>query len=127
MQRHPLGALFLMALVVIAKPAFSRGTGSRAEDLTGRPLVELFDPADRPAFERMLRAAMRGEHPEPAEARLRTERGDIRTVQWSSVLLRDAEGRIRHLHYGGRLTPRFEGGESLETLRAAAAESSEGE
>jgi CubicO group peptidase (beta-lactamase class C family) len=41
--------------------------------------------------------------------------------------LRDAEGRIRYLHYGGRLTPRFEGGVSLETLRAAAAESSGGE
>ena len=38
--------------------------------------------------------------------------------------LRDAEGRIRHLHYGGRLTPRFEGGESLETLLAAAPEPS---
>ncbi len=40
--------------------------------------------------------------------------------------LRDAEGRIRHLHYGGRLTPRFEGGESLETLLAAAPEPSGG-
>jgi CubicO group peptidase (beta-lactamase class C family) len=30
--------------------------------------------------------------------------------------LRDAEGRVRHLHFGGRLTPRFEGGESLESL-----------
>ena len=38
--------------------------------------------------------------------------------------LRDAEGRIRHLHYGGRLTPRFEGGESLETLLAGASEPS---
>jgi len=30
--------------------------------------------------------------------------------------LRDAQGRIRHLHFGGRLTPLFEGGESLEAL-----------
>jgi hypothetical protein len=30
--------------------------------------------------------------------------------------LRDADGQIRHLHHGGRLLPRFEGGESLETL-----------
>ena len=38
--------------------------------------------------------------------------------------LRDAEGRIQHLHHGGRLTPRFQGGESLETLLAAASETS---
>lgn len=36
--------------------------------------------------------------------------------------LRDADGRIRHLHHGGRLMPRFEGGESLETLLATASE-----
>jgi len=34
--------------------------------------------------------------------------------------LRDADGRVRHLHFGGRLTPRFEGGDSVETLLAAA-------
>jgi CubicO group peptidase (beta-lactamase class C family) len=38
--------------------------------------------------------------------------------------LRDAEGRIQHLHHGGRLTPRFQEGESLETLLAAASEPS---
>jgi CubicO group peptidase (beta-lactamase class C family) len=38
--------------------------------------------------------------------------------------LRDTEGRIQHLHHGGRLTPRFQEGESLETLLATASEPS---
>jgi CubicO group peptidase (beta-lactamase class C family) len=36
--------------------------------------------------------------------------------------LRDAGGRIQQLHHGGRLTPRFEGGESLKILLATASE-----
>ena len=46
--------------------------------------------------------------------------GEPEEASGRGQFLRDAEGRVRHLHYGGRLTPRFEGGVSLETLLAAA-------
>jgi CubicO group peptidase (beta-lactamase class C family) len=37
--------------------------------------------------------------------------------------LRGADGRVEHLHFGLRLTPRFEGGVSVDELVAAASES----
>jgi CubicO group peptidase (beta-lactamase class C family) len=45
----------------------------------------------------------------------------------SGRFLRDADGRVQHLHFGGRLTPRFEGGVSVDDLVAAAAETADGD
>jgi hypothetical protein len=90
MQQVEAGKLHLDAPLVTYLPEFTLSNPDYAPRVTPPVRVGFYD--EDCIFDRSEPASVRGK------------------------FLREADGHIRHLHWGGRLIPRFEGGESWKTF-----------
>jgi PAS domain S-box-containing protein len=80
-----------------ANSRFCEISGYRLEELVGRSFEIVIPPEERSRFREGFQVGMTGDLQATASARLLTRNGDIRTVDWSSVLLYDTRGEIAGL------------------------------
>ena len=66
-------------------PAWTRVLGFEQETLLARPFAELIHPDDLAAAGEIMAQMRRGQRTEHFEDRLRTSRGDYRTISWTAV------------------------------------------
>ena len=73
-------------------PYVAQLTGFAAEELVGRRIDEVGQSDLREGYVQAFEERLRGDLPPFSEARLRTRKGEERTVLFTSVILADAEG-----------------------------------
>lgn len=74
-------------------PAFSHVTGWKTDEWVGRSFEDLVHPDEQPSVQARFARVMKGETLPQNEVRIRTSRGDMLTVEYTTVPIRQ-KGRI---------------------------------
>jgi PAS domain S-box-containing protein len=98
-----------------ANPHFTKVTDFTPEEILGRPFTDLYAPDLRDDRRHLFEDAIKGRLRASGESRLTAKGGEVRTISWSNVLLRDTQGAISGiLSIGGDITERREAEEARD-------------